>query len=87
MADVRHASRRITLLVCAAGKGVQVGTLPPLLVCGRLPGHDGKHRDAVWPVEWDGTAGRVSPGAPGWTPPLPVGDMDPVRYAGAAMPP
>jgi hypothetical protein len=53
VAAVRHASRRITLLVCAAGKGVSVDGLPDLLVCGLRPGHDGKHRDAVWAVEWE----------------------------------
>jgi hypothetical protein len=50
-------NRRITLLVCAAGctdpRGLTTPQLVPLLVCGLLPGHDGKHRDAVWPVEWE----------------------------------
>jgi hypothetical protein len=53
MTAVRHASRRITLLVCAAGKGVRVEGVPPLLVCGLPPGHQGPHRDAVWPVTWN----------------------------------
>ena len=35
------------LTICAAGKGVSVPGVPPLLVCGLPPGHDGPHRDAV----------------------------------------
>lgn len=38
--------------ICAAGYGVAVGDLPPVLVCGLAPGHDGKHRDVQWPVTW-----------------------------------
>ncbi len=63
------------LTICAAGKGVSVPGVPPLLVCGLPPGHDGPHRDAVWPVSWDGTAGRVPPAPPGWIPSLPVRDL------------
>jgi len=40
------------LMVCAAGSGVHVPNVPPVLVCGRPPGHRGPHRDAMWPVRW-----------------------------------
>ncbi len=40
------------LTICAAGYGVRVDDLPPLLVCGRPPGHDGPHHDVQWAVAW-----------------------------------
>jgi hypothetical protein len=44
---------KMTLLICAAGQGARTGGIPVPLVCGKPPGHEPPHRDAVWPVEWD----------------------------------
>lgn len=41
------------LTICADGYGVVIGDLPPVLVCGLAPGHEGPHRDVRWPVAWD----------------------------------
>lgn len=43
----------VALTVCADGYGVVIDNLPPLLVCGRPPGHEGPHHDVKWPVAWD----------------------------------
>ena len=40
------------LTICAAGYRVHVGNLPPILVCGQPPGHQGPHRDIEWDVRW-----------------------------------
>ena len=49
------------LMICAAGYGVRVDGLPPVLVCGRPPGHAAReraagqpvtHHDVQWPVKW-----------------------------------
>jgi hypothetical protein len=44
----------LELMICAAGKGVRIQGVPPTLVCGLPPGHDGRHRDVEWPVSWIG---------------------------------
>jgi hypothetical protein len=41
------------LTICAAGYGVSVDGIPPLMVCGRAPGHAGPHHDIAWAVEWE----------------------------------
>ena len=42
------------LTICGAGQGIRVDGAPPLLVCGRVPGHLPPHRDVSWPVSWIG---------------------------------
>jgi hypothetical protein len=42
----------IQLTICAAGGRIRIDGMPSLLVCGRAPGHEGKHHDVDWAVEW-----------------------------------
>ncbi len=53
------------LTICAAGYGVRVDGLPPLLVCGRPPGHEGPHHDIQWPVRWQDKAASALASAGG----------------------
>ena len=50
----RRSMLHLELMICAAGKGVRIQGVPPTLVCGLPPGHDGRHRDVEWPVSWIG---------------------------------
>lgn len=45
-------ARGITLLICAESKPDEDRAPGIWLVCGRPPGHEGKHRDIEWAVEW-----------------------------------
>jgi hypothetical protein len=41
------------LTICAAGYGVQTYSGSGLpVVCGRQPGHGGRHRDVEYTLEW-----------------------------------
>ena len=50
-AQAPQKPRSMTLLICAATRITSLSGL--LMVCGRAPGHEPPHRDAVWPVAWN----------------------------------